>query len=107
MKYALAALAMLVATPASAQRPLCINAFGDTAPCPRTDTQLTLPTTPYVPEVKSADLNAIAEKTKMEVMRKQVGDLLANKKCDEALKVALRSGDLAFAQQVKAFCATP
>jgi hypothetical protein len=39
--------------------------------------------------------------------RKAVGDLMAAGKCDDALRGALGTGDLAFAREVRDFCATP
>jgi len=37
--------------------------------------------------------------------RKNVGDLIAAGKCDEALRAALGTGDLQYASEVRAFCA--
>lgn len=39
--------------------------------------------------------------------RKAVGELMAAGKCDEALRGALGTGDLAFAREVRDFCAAP
>lgn len=39
--------------------------------------------------------------------RKAVGDTIAQGQCDEALKMALGTGDLDFAREVRDFCRTP
>ena len=38
--------------------------------------------------------------------RKGIGDLIAAGKCDEAIKAALGTGDLQFAGEVRAYCAS-
>jgi hypothetical protein len=39
--------------------------------------------------------------------RERVGQLLATGECDEAVKAALATGSLAYARQVRDFCAPP
>jgi len=45
------------------------------------------------------------EAAKREALRGQVTTLLSEKKCEEAVKVALAAGDLPLAREARAFCA--
>ena len=45
------------------------------------------------------------EAAKRDALRGQVTTLLSEKKCDEAVKVALAAGDLPLAREARAFCA--
>jgi hypothetical protein len=52
----------------------------------------------------TAALIACAVVFTAEEMKKQVGNLLAQGRCDDAVHAAFATGDLAFARQVRAFC---
>jgi hypothetical protein len=45
------------------------------------------------------------EATKRDALRGQVTTLLSEKKCEEAVRVALAAGDLPLAREARAFCA--
>lgn len=44
---------------------------------------------------------------KVASVRKNVGEMIAAGHCDDAIKAALNSGDIALAREVREFCAPP
>jgi len=46
----------------------------------------------------------IKRSCQIEKAHKDVGELIANGQCDQALRAALATGDFAFATQVRQFC---
>lgn len=51
--------------------------------------------------------DSICEARAVAAAHKAVGDLLAAGKCDDAQRAALATGDIAFAKEVREFCAVP
>jgi hypothetical protein len=119
---ALGVATALIACAASAQTTTCENKiygmpqFGVTC---RTSGGYSSPATQYDPatveprecsfeerHIKGVD-DALCSARAVAAKRKAVGELLAQGRCPEAVKAALALGDIAYAQQVRAFCANP
>lgn len=112
------ALALTAASPAIAQTTTCENTFygapqlgvtcetkgGRSAPVGGYRWQDVEPRKCSVLEA-GAGIADLCSARAVAAARKNVGDLIAAGKCDEALKAALGTGDLQYASEVRAFCA--